>query len=72
VREAIGPLDRQDAVLSANFLQTQVVGCSVFQTIEICVVQGEPPAAIFVNTVPKCGVLKYPQDTGCPAAMAAP
>ncbi len=49
MREAIGPLDRQHAVLNANFLQPQVVGGGVFQTIEIGVVQREPPAAIFVD-----------------------
>ena len=48
MREAIGPLDCQHSILT-NFLEAQLIGRGLFQTIQIGVIQNEPAAAILVD-----------------------
>src|SRR5262245_44798088 len=49
VRQAIRPFDGEHAVAHPHFLQPEIVGGGTLQTEEICVVQCQPPAAIFVD-----------------------
>jgi len=49
MREAIGPLDRENTIPHAQLLQSQISGRRPFEAIQIGVIQRQTSATVFVD-----------------------